>query len=178
MINSFSSFSIVSLSSQSSNTTESKSAYYETLQNFGISNTIQDYIHLPITSQYLSDSLTCHRENRESDLSYSSKEINSIYSSLPSTEEKADAMKHESIKEDRKKSLKEKRRLKLFRIFYKAPCMERNKYKIIHCCSYPKCKRTFTSSGWLKAHLDEHLKDLCKCAFNVQFNDLIWKIKS
>lgn len=94
MINSFSSLSTVSLSSQSSNTTESKSAYYETLQNFGISNTIQDYIHLPITSQYLSDSLTCHRENRESDLSYSSKEINSIYSSLPSTEEKTDAMKH------------------------------------------------------------------------------------
>ena len=181
MINCLSSISTVSLSSQSSKTIDTKPGNYEILQKFGISNTIKDYMQIHISSQYLSDSLSFNRENREIDLSYTSKEINSLNSSLPSTEDKADAMKKESIKEERKmkgKALKEKRRLKLFRIFYKAPCVERNKYKIIHSCCYPKCKRTFTSSGWFKAHLDEHLKELCKCDFNVQFNNLIWKIKT
>ena len=157
MINSLSSLSTVSLSSQSSNTIETKPTNYEILQNFGISNTIKDYIHLHMTSQYLSDSLTFNRENREIDLSYTSQEINSLNGSLPSTEDKADGIKYESIKGERKvngKSLKEKRKQKLFRILYKVPCTERHKYKVIHSCSYPKCKRTFTSSGWLKAHLD------------------------
>lgn len=75
MINSLSSLSTVSLSSQSSNTNEIKPTNYEILQNFGIYNTIKDYIHLHMTSQYLSDSLTFNRENREIDLSYTSQEI-------------------------------------------------------------------------------------------------------
>ena len=172
MINSLSSFSTVSLFSQSSKTIETNAGNYDILQNFGISNTIKDYIQIHMTSEYLSDSLAFNREKREMDFSYTSKEIYSLNSSLPSTEDKADGMKNELIKMERKvggKSLNEKRRQKPFRIFYKSPLMERNKYKIKHTCCYPKCKRTFTASGWLKAHLDEHFKELCKCDFNVQF---------
>ena len=37
---------------------------------------------------------------------------------------------------------------------------EKNKYKLYHRCCYPCCNRTFSSSGWLKAHLKEHLKQI------------------
>ena len=37
---------------------------------------------------------------------------------------------------------------------------EKNKYKLYHKCCYPGCERTFSSSGWLKAHLKEHLKQI------------------
>ena len=37
---------------------------------------------------------------------------------------------------------------------------EKNKYKLYHKCCYPNCNRTFSSSGWLKAHLKEHLKQI------------------
>ena len=37
---------------------------------------------------------------------------------------------------------------------------EKNKYKLYHKCCYPGCNRTFSSSGWLKAHLKEHLKQI------------------
>ena len=145
MINSLSLLSTVSLSSQCSKSTETKSPNYELLQNFGIADTIKDYMQIHMTSHYLFDSLEVNRENREFDLSESSQEINSLNSALPSTEDKADALKYESSQEERKmkgKTLKEKRRLKLFRIYYKSPCMEKSKYKIVHTCSYPKCKRT------------------------------------
>ena len=110
MINSLSSLSTVSLFSQSSKTIKTKSGNYDILQNFGISNTIKDYIQVQMTSEYLSDSLAFNREKREMDFSYTSKEINSLNSSLPSTEDKADGMKNELIKMERKvkgKSLNE-----------------------------------------------------------------------
>ena len=37
---------------------------------------------------------------------------------------------------------------------------EKNKFKLFHKCCYPGCERTFSSSGWLKAHLDKHLKKI------------------
>ena len=37
---------------------------------------------------------------------------------------------------------------------------EKNKNKLYHKCCYPGCKRTFSSSGWLKAHLKDHLKQI------------------
>jgi hypothetical protein len=36
----------------------------------------------------------------------------------------------------------------------------KNKYKLYHKCCYPGCNRTFSSSGWLKAHLKIHLKQI------------------
>ena len=50
---------------------------------------------------------------------------------------------------------------------------DRSQYKIIHKCSYPGCARIFTSSGWLRAHFGEHLKELKKTKFNVLFDTLI-----
>ena len=35
-----------------------------------------------------------------------------------------------------------------------------NKSKLYHKCCYPNCNRTFSSSGWLKAHLKNHLKQI------------------
>ena len=46
-------------------------------------------------------------------------------------------------------------------------------FKIIHKCKYPGCRRRFISSGWLKVHFSEHLKEMAKSKFNVLFDRLI-----
>lgn len=46
---------------------------------------------------------------------------------------------------------------------------EINKLKLYHKCNYPDCNRTFSSSGWLSSHLDDHINDLKKGDFNVKF---------
>ena len=51
--------------------------------------------------------------------------------------------------------------------------LENVKYKLFHKCCYPNCGRTFSSSGWLKAHFEEHLKELEKNNFNVLFDKFI-----
>ena len=53
---------------------------------------------------------------------------------------------------------------------------EKNKFKLFHKCCYPGCERTFSSSGWLKAHLDKHLKKIhnskyCKLFENYLLNE-------
>ena len=55
---------------------------------------------------------------------------------------------------------------------------EKNKYRLYHKCCYPNCNRTFSSSGWLKAHLKEHLKQIhnskyCKLFEKVILNEKI-----
>ena len=59
---------------------------------------------------------------------------------------------------------------------------EKNKYKLFHKCCYPGCERTFSSSGWLKAHLDQHLKKIhnskyCKLFENYLLNEQYEKIQ-
>lgn len=46
---------------------------------------------------------------------------------------------------------------------------EINKLKLYHKCNYPDCNRTFSSSGWLSSHLDDHINDLKKGDFNIKF---------
>ena len=46
---------------------------------------------------------------------------------------------------------------------------EINKIKIYHKCNYHDCRRTFSSSGWLSSHLEEHLKEINKHSFNAEF---------
>lgn len=41
----------------------------------------------------------------------------------------------------------------------------KNKYKLYHKCCYPGCNRTFTYSGWLKAHYKKHLKEIKESAY-------------
>lgn len=41
----------------------------------------------------------------------------------------------------------------------------KNKYKLYHKCCYPGCNRTFTYSGWLKAHYKIHLKEIQESAY-------------
>ena len=41
----------------------------------------------------------------------------------------------------------------------------KNKYKLFHKCCYPGCNRTFTYSGWLKAHYKIHLKEIQESAY-------------
>ena len=60
---------------------------------------------------------------------------------------------------------------------------EKNKYKIYHKCCYPGCSRTFSSSGWLKAHLKDHLKQIhnskyCKLFEKFILNEKIKSIKN
>jgi hypothetical protein len=50
---------------------------------------------------------------------------------------------------------------------------EKIKYKIFHKCNYPSCRRTFASSGWLKSHFNEHLKEVKKNKFNILFDRYI-----
>ena len=51
----------------------------------------------------------------------------------------------------------------------------KHKYKLFHKCCFPGCNRTFSSSGWLKAHFKEHLKQLEKSKFSVLFKRFIYK---
>ena len=48
------------------------------------------------------------------------------------------------------------------------------KYKLFHKCCYPGCNRTFSSSGWLKAHLKEHLKQIHNSQFSLLFKKFIY----
>ena len=57
------------------------------------------------------------------------------------------------------KSKHKKKYIKLYEI-NSLTLKEKNKYKLYHKCCYPGCNRTFSSSGWLKAHLKEHLKQI------------------
>ena len=55
---------------------------------------------------------------------------------------------------------------------------EKNKYRLFHKCRYPGCNRTFSSSGWLKAHYKKHLKQIqnslfCKLFRTIILNDQI-----
>ena len=59
---------------------------------------------------------------------------------------------------------------------------EKNKFKLFHKCCYPGCNRTFSSSGWLKSHLDKHLKKIhdskyCKLFENYLINEEYEKIQ-
>ena len=49
------------------------------------------------------------------------------------------------------------------------------KYKLFHKCCFPGCNRTFSSSGWLKAHLKEHLKQVENNWFSLAFRKFIYK---
>ena len=50
---------------------------------------------------------------------------------------------------------------------------ELNKYRIFHRCNFPNCNRTFSSSGWLRAHFDEHFKEIKGHAFSILFDKYI-----
>ena len=51
----------------------------------------------------------------------------------------------------------------------------KHKYKLFHKCCFPGCNRTFSSSGWLKAHFKEHLKHLEKSKFSILFKRFVYK---
>jgi len=50
---------------------------------------------------------------------------------------------------------------------------EKNKFKLFHKCCYPGCNRTFSSSGWLKAHLDKHLKKIHNGKYSKMFETIL-----
>ena len=50
---------------------------------------------------------------------------------------------------------------------------EKNKFKLFHKCCYPGCNRTFSSSGWLKAHLDKHLKKIHNGKYSKLFETIL-----
>ena len=49
----------------------------------------------------------------------------------------------------------------------------KNKEKLYHKCCYPGCNRTFSSSGWLKAHLKYHLKQIHNSKYCKLFENYI-----
>ena len=73
---------------------------------------------------------------------------------------------------------------KKYRHLYEINSIElenKNKYKFYHKCCYPGCNRTFSSSGWLKAHLKNHLKQIhnskyCKLFENYILNEKMQKM--
>lgn len=50
---------------------------------------------------------------------------------------------------------------------------ELTKDKIFHKCNFPGCKRTFASSGWLKAHLVIHDNEIFNQTYNRIFKSII-----
>ena len=73
------------------------------------------------------------------------------------------------------KAYKSKLKSKFYKIyeFNSKDYLEKVKYKLFHKCCFPNCGRTFSSSGWLKAHFEEHSKDLKKNKFNILFEKFI-----
>ena len=73
------------------------------------------------------------------------------------------------------KAYKSKLKSKFYKIyeFNSKDYLEKVKYKLFHKCCFPNCGRTFSSSGWLKAHFEEHIKDLKKNSFNILFEKFI-----
>ena len=73
------------------------------------------------------------------------------------------------------KAYKSKLKSKFYKIyeFNSKDYLEKVKYKLFHKCCFPNCGRTFSSSGWLKAHFEEHIKDLKKNKFNILFEKFI-----
>ena len=73
------------------------------------------------------------------------------------------------------KAYKSKLKSKFYKIyeFNSKDYLEKVKYKLFHKCCFPHCGRTFSSSGWLKAHFEEHIKDLKKNSFNILFEKFI-----
>ena len=73
---------------------------------------------------------------------------------------------------------------KKYRHLYEINSIElenKNKFKFYHKCCYPGCNRTFSSSGWLKAHLKNHLKQIhnskyCKLFENYALNQKMNKM--
>lgn len=49
------------------------------------------------------------------------------------------------------------------------------KYKLFHKCCFPGCNRTFSSSGWLKAHFKDHMRHLENNWFSLAFKKYIHK---
>ena len=52
-----------------------------------------------------------------------------------------------------------------------------NKNKLFHKCCYPGCNRTFSSSGWLKAHYKTHLKQIHNSLFSKLFRNIVMSNK-
>ena len=52
---------------------------------------------------------------------------------------------------------------------------ELNKHRVFHKCSFPGCVRTFSSSGWLKSHLNDHIVEMKNNRFNIRFNEFLKK---
>ena len=50
---------------------------------------------------------------------------------------------------------------------------EENKNKLFHKCCFQGCGRTFSSSGWLKSHLEEHLKEIKDSLFSKFYEKFI-----
>ena len=73
------------------------------------------------------------------------------------------------------KAYKSKLKSKFYRIYESnsKDYLEKVKYKLFHKCCFPNCGRTFSSSGWLKAHFEEHIKELKKNSFNILFEKFL-----
>ena len=107
----------------------------------------------------------------------------SAFTTMPSQEclEKSNKKNCEKIKKNNNylfKAYKSKLKKKYSKLYEKNSInlQERNKFKLFHKCCYPGCTRTFSSSGWLKSHLNEHLKQLhnskyCKLFQNYLLNE-------
>lgn len=70
------------------------------------------------------------------------------------------------------KAYKSKHKSKFYQIYQHNSQQTRSihQYKMFHKCNFPHCNRTFSSSGWLKAHFDEHLKEMNNAPFNILFD--------
>lgn len=77
------------------------------------------------------------------------------------------------------KAYKSKLKTKFYQVYEKNSewLKEKNKYKLFHKCNYPRCNRTFASSGWLKAHFSSHIDEIKKDKFNILFEEIILKFK-
>ena len=89
-----------------------------------------------------------------------------------STEEKKSNIEKQVIR-----AYMSKHKSKFYRIYQNnsVESEQCNKYKMFHKCNYPHCGRTFSSSGWLRAHFDEHLKDLSHSKYTLLFERFVLK---
>ena len=163
------------------------------IENFGFPSNffsqINEYTNSVISSQneIIKNSKKLYeKENEESFLNSTKKtdnelnKLDNLYNPQMHFEYLSNNLNSENDSTQMVKAYKSKHKKKYIKI-YEANSKnfnKDNKNKLFHKCSFPGCNRTFSSSGWLKAHLKIHLKQIhnslfCKLFRNIVINNKI-----
>ena len=143
--------------------------YYNQNSNSNLSNIIDYNYNFDNNNQYYSNSIFFPFNNENNIFSNFSQ--NQIMNLNKIIEEMNKSYENRKVI----KAYKSKLKSKFFKIYEinSKDYLEKVKYKLFHKCCFPNCGRTFSSSGWLRAHFEEHKNELKNNTFNILFEKFI-----